>query len=348
MAIMDDIRRMMAERAAQGIGTDGGIFGTTNQQGQPMGLLGGMRNINPNLLIGASIAGAGLQGKDPFSSILPAVAQTAQISKYLTPKTSKPFEVINKQTGKPELITNAQYAANPQLYEPAKKTPLMAAGETEEQKEIGKAFGKKFTDINTAAESAQKNMGNLQTIETLIQQPNLKTGFLGEFRTSASKLANEFGFDFDIQNTPAAEVLSTTTGALVLEGLSNFKGAISDGERQFVKDINPGLNMSKEGIAANIALQKKGNEITLKYNEEANDWVERNGGLSKKDKLTGDSWSTFTTKFNKENPLISDDERKMLNNLSKSYDQEFLEGGNVQEIKGVKYIEIGGNIYKLD
>ena len=86
MAIMDDIRRMMAERAAQGIGTGGGIFGATNQQGQPMGLLGGLRDINPNLLIGASIAGAGIQGKDPFSSILPAVAQTAQISKYLTPK----------------------------------------------------------------------------------------------------------------------------------------------------------------------------------------------------------------------------------------------------------------------
>ena len=86
MAIMDDIRRMMAERAAQGIGTGGGIFGTTNQQGQPMGLLGGMQNINPNLLIGASIAGAGIQGKDPFSSILPAVAQTAQIQKLMTPK----------------------------------------------------------------------------------------------------------------------------------------------------------------------------------------------------------------------------------------------------------------------
>jgi len=345
MAIMDNLRKLMLERAAQGIGTGGGIFGATNQQGQPMGLLGGMQNINPNLLIGATIAGAGIQGKDPFSSILPAVAQTAQISKYLTPKDTrtplqKNLEAAGLKPGTPE------YQAA--LLEGTKKQPLMAAGETEEQKEIGKAFGKKFTDINTAAESAQKNMGNLQTIETLIQQPNLKTGFLGEFRTSASKLANEFGFDFDIQNTPAAEVLSTTTGALVLEGLSNFKGAISDGERQFVKDINPGLNMSKEGIAANIALQKKGNEITLKYNEEANDWVERNGGLSKKDKLTGESWSTFTTKFNKENPLISDDERKMLNNLSKSYDQEFLEGNNVQEIKGVKYIEIGGNIYKLD
>ena len=342
---MIDLRRLLAERAAQGIGTGGGLMG--NQTGQP-GLLGGMANINPNVLIGASIAGAGLRGTDPFSAVLPAVTQTAQLQKYLTPKVTKPFEVINKQTGKPELITNAQYAANPELYEPAKKTPLMAAGETEEQKAIGKAFGKKFTDINTAAESAQKNMNNLQTIETLIQQPDLKTGYLGELRTSAEKLASEFGLDLDVQNVGAAEVLSTTTGALVLEGLSNFKGSISDGERQFVKDINPGLSMSKEGIAANIALQKKGNEITLKYNEEANDWVERNGGLSKKDKLTGESWSTFTTKFHKENPLISDEERKSLSQLSKNYDSAFLEGNNVQTIDGVRMVMIGGNLYELD
>jgi hypothetical protein len=141
---------------------------------------------------------------------------------------------------------------------------------------------KKFATINEAADSAIANQQNIATIEGLIQQPDLKTGFLGEFRTSASKLASEFGLDLDIQNVPAAEVLSTTTGALVLQGLSNFKGSISDGERQFVKDINAGLNMSKEGIAANIAIQKKGNQITIAYNQESNDWVERNGGLSKK------------------------------------------------------------------
>ena len=319
-----------------------GLLNTPMNQGG--GLLG---NIPQSALLGSAIFGQGVQGKDPFSALLPAVAQTAQIQKLMTPKASKPFEVINKQTGKPELITNAEYAANPDLYSPAKKTPLMAAGETEEQKEIGKTFGKKFTSINESAESAIKNQSNIATIETLIQQPDLKTGYFGELRTSANKLASEFGLNFDFQNVGAAEVLSSTTGKLVLEGLSNFKGSISDGERQFVKDINPGLNMSKEGISANIALQKKGNEITLKYNEEANDWVERNGGLSKKDKVSNQSWSEFTSKFHKENPLISDDERKTLSSLSKNYDQEFLEGNNVKTINGKKYIKIGDQIYEL-
>jgi len=321
-----------------------GLLNTPMNQGG--GLLG---NIPQGALLGSAIFGQGLQGRDPFSALLPAVAQTAQIQKLMTPKASKPFEAKNIQTGQNVFITPQMYAKNPQLYQPIEKKPLIQqqAGETEEQKLIGKAFGQKFTDINTAAESAQKNIGNLQTIETLIQQPDLNTGFLGEFRTNAAKLASEFGFDFDFQNVAAAEVLSTTTGALVLEGLSNFKGAISDGERQFVKEINPGLNMSKEGIAANIALQKKGNDITLRYNEEANDWVERNGGLSKKDKLSGETWSQFTTKFNKENPLISNEERKSLSNLSKSYDQEFLEGNNVQTINGKKMVMIGGKLYEL-
>jgi len=319
-----------------------GLLNTPNNQGG--GLLS---NIPQAAILGSAIYGQGVQGKDPFAALLPATLQTAQLQKLMTPKASKPFEVINKQTGKPELITNAEYAANPNLYDPAKKTPLMAAGETEEQKEIGKTFGKKFSSINESAESAIKNQSNIATIETLIQQPDLKTGYFGELRTSANKLASEFGLNFDFQNVGAAEVLSSTTGKLVLEGLSNFKGSISDGERQFVKDINPGLNMSKEGISANIALQKKGNDITLKYNEEANDWVERNGGLSKKDKISNQSWSEFTSKFHKENPLISDDERKTLSSLSKNYDQEFLEGNNVKTINGKKYIKIGDQIYEL-
>ena len=62
----------------------GGLLG--GQQGATGGLLGGLSNINPNLLIGAQIAGAGLRGVDPFSAVTPAVLQTAQIQKALRPK----------------------------------------------------------------------------------------------------------------------------------------------------------------------------------------------------------------------------------------------------------------------
>ena len=113
MAIMDDIRRMMAQRAAQGIGTGGGLFGTTNTQGQSTGLLGGLQNINPNLLIGAAITGAGMKGQDPFSSILPATLQAAQISKYLTPEKKDNFrQLTNKEKEERGLPLNKQFQIN--------------------------------------------------------------------------------------------------------------------------------------------------------------------------------------------------------------------------------------------
>ena len=70
-----NLRQLLLEDT-RGIGTGGGLMGTQSNAG----LLG---NMNPNLLLGASIFGAGLQGRDPFSSILPAVTQTAQTTNVL-------------------------------------------------------------------------------------------------------------------------------------------------------------------------------------------------------------------------------------------------------------------------
>jgi len=86
-----NLRKLLLDRAAQGIGTGGGLMGTQTNAG----LLGSM---NPNLLLGASIFGAGLQGRDPFSSILPAVTQTAQTTNVLgqLDRQRKTKEFINK------------------------------------------------------------------------------------------------------------------------------------------------------------------------------------------------------------------------------------------------------------
>ena len=315
-----------------------------NIQNQTGGILS---NIPQSAILGSAIYGQGVQGKDPFSSLLPAALQTAQLQKYMTPKASKPFEVINKQTGKPELITNAEYAANPDLYDPAKKTPLMAASETEEQKFRGKLYGQKLLDIDASATSAIKSNTNIDIIESVVDQTDLKTGIAGNLRTTIDKVGDELGFDFDFQNVGAAEVLTSTTGKIVLDGLANFKGAISDGERNFVKDINVGLGMSKAGIKANLALMRKGNKIALEYDQEAKDWSDRNGGLSKRDKVSGKSWNEFTNDFHKQNPLVTDEERKILQNLSTNYDSDFIEGNNVQTIDGIRMIEINGKLYKL-
>ena len=59
-----------------------GLLNTPMSQTQG-GLLG---NIPQGTILGASLIGQGIQGRDPFSALLPAVAQTAQIQNLMTPK----------------------------------------------------------------------------------------------------------------------------------------------------------------------------------------------------------------------------------------------------------------------
>ena len=62
-----------------------GLLNTPIGQSQG-GLLG---KIPQGALLGSAIYGQGVQGKDPFASLLPAFAQTAQIQKLITPKDTR-------------------------------------------------------------------------------------------------------------------------------------------------------------------------------------------------------------------------------------------------------------------
>ena len=85
----------------------------------PMNQSGGLLDKIPQgALLGSAIYGQGIQGKDPFASLLPAALQTAQLQKYLTPKSEKPFEAKDTTTGKNVFITNRQFASDPGRFVP--------------------------------------------------------------------------------------------------------------------------------------------------------------------------------------------------------------------------------------
>lgn len=304
------------------------------------GLLG---DPTARLLIGANILGAGVKGSDPFSAITPAVLQTAQIQKALRPKRSKPFKVTDKTTGDEVLITNEQYANDPDRYAPPKPTQMF---ETAEQKEIGKVAGGEFKQISEAASTALNNNQNLDLMKEIVQLPNLQTGFAGEFRTSFAGLAKEFGIDTPIQDLTAAETLASISGKLVLDGLSNFKGAISDGERQFLKEITPGLLNTKDGNLLLIEIGKKTNNLGIALSQEASKWVEQNGGLSKKDK-SGRTWQEFKAAFHKQNPVLNNELKDQIISLSKKIEPDF-EGNILTAKNGKKYVRVGKDYYPID
>mgnify|MGYP003123485999 FL=1 len=355
-----------------------GLLNTpANQSG---GLLG---NISQGALLGSAIYSQGVQGKDPFAALFPAVAQTAQMQQLLTPK-QKERKIIK------DVEQRQRYADTGELVFPDVKTPakksfrqlsdsekqarglpidkqfqigadnkVMQIGgsgtsvtvntpppETAEEKELGKVFGEEFKEINKAGNLANVNDQKLEILMNLNESESLQSGKFGEFRTEAQKLAEEFGFDPGLQDTTVAEIVGGVSGGLVLDGLQKFSGAISDGERNYTKSITPGLSTTKEGNRYLLQINKRQNELAKEFSNVANDWISRNGGLSKKDKELG-SWGSYKKKWHEANPLINPEMKTKLTALSKKVDTEFSNNIVTRE-NGEKYVFINGGYEKLN
>jgi len=109
-------RLLMMDYATKNQG--GGLFGSQNQGG----LFGNLANINPNILIGANIAGAGLRGKDPFSSVMPSVFQAAKIKQALTPKRKPKKRAYNPITKEVVFATDIEIEQQGLVPEPRDPT----------------------------------------------------------------------------------------------------------------------------------------------------------------------------------------------------------------------------------
>ena len=313
------------------------------------GLLG-----NTELLMGLGLLGAASKGQNIFEAALPSLYQAGQIQQAFSPK--KQFETLTPEQirGTPGLDPNKLYQRNAQTGEIKQvgtgALVQISPGETEEQKVIGKTFGTDFENITKSQETANKENIVIQNIEQILAtNPDLKTGLGSGVATSLQKSLNLVGLGgLKIQNLPAAEALVSATGGLALNTLSQFKGAFSDKELTFDTNINPSLATSKKGIQAQLEIKKRINTIGDAYANEAKDWVDRNGGLSKKDKVSGESWSDFTKNWQQNNPLFPDDFKEKIKLISGTVDPDFADTTQFKLRSGRKVIKVGEKYYYAD
>jgi hypothetical protein len=182
MSILDNLRRMMLmqsgstnrERGIMNRQNTGGLI-NNNQPQQFDGLFGNLANINPNLLIGASIAGSGLRGIDPFSSVLPALTETAQLQKYLTPEKEKLMTAYDPETKKTVFATRTQI-------EEKGLTPVPESPETTAAQKNFAAL-KKIEETGTELEKRVARM----VYGKQGREPMSKTEFLSKVTTNLSK-----------------------------------------------------------------------------------------------------------------------------------------------------------------
>jgi len=369
-----NLRQLLLDRAARGIGTGGGLLNNKATGG----LLG---NLNP-LLLGASIIGSGMQGRDPFSSVLPAATQTAQLQQLLTPEEKerrivtgadkflyyadtgervlpgvkapakelkKPFEAKNVQTGQNVFITPDMFFANPELYQPIEKAPLvtMDKGETKYEEERGKQEADKFGAIQSKAIQAQENLTQFDLIDNLSQ--NINTGFAGDLLLDVAKFGKRMNINTDwITNPdgtlksgiPAAESLQVLGVQIALDKIQKTKGSISDTEFKTFLNTSPALSMSSEGITVlnniNRGLARRDIEVAGL----AAEWENNYGKLNNTAETPYGKKQTFDQFINswKEDPankLFNDEFYKNLENTSNKNQSDLNE--TTTTLNGVRY-----------
>jgi len=327
----------------------GGFLGTQNQGG----LFSNLANINPNLLIGANIAGAGLKGQDPFSPIMPSVLQAAKIQSALKGK-RKTKKVKNKNTGEISWATEEMIANNPLLI--PSETKMFEDSETAA---LGKGYAAEFQNLLKLQATAIDENDALNLMKELVKLPDLETGQFGALRQTIEKVGMEMGLELDFQNASAADVLSSISGKLVLAGLANFTGAISDKEREYLMDILPGLSLTKQGNEALINIKSALNNRTSALADSASNWRATYGKLSAKN-AEGQTWEQFKSQWYLENPLVTDEMRETISSLGNRVDEAFADnvitidsafinehGKKYEKYRNKKIMIVGGKIYEL-
>jgi hypothetical protein len=250
MAIDDRYRKMlMMDYATKNKG--GGLFGNQNQGG----LFGNLANINPNLLIGANIAGLGLKGQEPFGTIMPSLMQMAKFKKAFTPEFKRPMAVKNKDTGEIRFI-DPRKVTEDSPYVPLPKDEMTAdmrnhefylniqeKGTPAEKRAADLIFRKRGRDIATKDEYLLNITKNLS--KDISYNPDRIQEVLPEYEKIYDSIIS--GLDKEMEKTLPKEEKGRETKVEVKEEITittpkDFKG--NDDQWKKIKFKNPDVDES--------------------------------------------------------------------------------------------------------
>ncbi len=230
-----------------------GLLNTPMNQGG--GLLG---NLNQGALLGAAIYGQGVQGKDPFASLLPAFTQTAQVQKLLTP-TTKTKSVYNQKTGKTAFATNAEIRANPDLVPVPTGTVTRFNTETGQVEILPAGMAGQQIKDSTKARSIGTQYGILQDFigDMKNRLPETKTGAVGigysvveGLADQTSQLAESLGVKdtLKIENTEAIDNYLKSKGfTKAAQNYATMKGSVINVGYALAKIAEPDNPRLSEG-----------------------------------------------------------------------------------------------------
>lgn len=167
--------------------------------------------------------------------------------------------------------------------------------------ERSKGFVKQAEELRAGWQKANSSLQNLDRLETLLSDPNIAKGAMADTLSGMKNLAASFGVD--IKGLPAEQAITALTNEMALQarnpaGGAGMPGAMSDQDRSFLANMQPGLSKSPEGRKMIIQTMRKLAERERDIAKMANEYERKNGRLDA-------NFERELYEFAEKNPLFS-------------------------------------------
>ena len=258
-----------------------------NIQNQTGGILS---NIPQSAILGSAIYGQGVQGKDPFASLLPAVTQTAQLQKLLAPK-----EMVKKTRT---------------LSEAEVKDKGFPAGSIVQEDDKGNLLVRKSPSAKQMEQrtNLQGTIGLLNKIELNYNKAGKPVGKF--YNLDPQRLKGEIGkFTGSEQGKTFATLQADIKKATVFLTKAISGAQVSDKEREFIEKLIPSIGDTEVQFEAKLkSLRSYLGDAAKRYGGDVEEMMK--AGISAEDYLS-------TTEPSKKLEGMSDEE---LDEMYKLYD----------------------------
>jgi len=149
---------------------------------------------------------------------------------------------------------------------------------------LGSNAAADFSKQMEASRGAGESLNNYRQIFSFLSDPNFETGQFANAILPLQQIASQFGLEmFGVNDTMTKEAFQAKANELVLQSVSQMKGALSDKELGFLQSVVPNLSNSTKGNRLLVILQMQQLEKAKAFSPFVSEWRATNSFENEKD-----------------------------------------------------------------
>lgn len=177
----------------------------------------------------------------------------------------------------------------------------MPPAEKEYDKQSAKDFAELNRDVAKRGANANGKIATLNRLETLLSDPNVRTGAGAQAALSLARAAKSL-FGIETEGLGPAEAVNAIANGFALElrnpsGGAGMPGALSDKDREFLMSLTPGLERTPEGNKLIIDYMRRLAKRDVEIEGLRRDYIKQNKRLD-------DGFYEKLSEFSEKNPLF--------------------------------------------